>query len=84
MNIGCGLPPLSKLMVCEDLPEISLEDFLGSGHSATFNFKPISNLLGSITLRLSDGDMITTDGESIIIEYKQDGVKHTINKSWFE
>lgn len=83
-SIGCDLPALKNLMFCEDLPERERkwEGFIGKEYSATFNFKPISQYLGVLTLRLSDGDSIYTDGERIIIEYK-DGVKHTINRSWF-
>ena len=64
-------------------------DLIDSGVVKSYEFIPesisykiVPEKLGEIDLKLSDGDIIYYDEFKIIITYT-DGIKQTINKSWF-
>ena len=83
--IGCDIDRgLSTEIKCVNLPTRSWKEFIGANYSATFNFMPLTEELGTLTIgMLGTNDEILTDGDSIIIKYK-DGTKWIVNKSWFD
>lgn len=84
-SIGCDTNLSAvKTVKCINAPTRSWKEFIGANHSVTFNFKPLTMELGTISIgMLGTEDEILSDGDSIMIKYK-DGTKWTINKSWFE